>query len=80
MAKPRPSSNRGSVAEKCIGCGACENACVVRDRAAITVTSVGESRSPDNQILLNKTKGKTKDMTVGPRIRLDGNQWHWHSL
>jgi polyferredoxin len=46
--------------EKCVGCGACEHACVLQDRAAITVTSVGESRSPDNQILLNRTKGRSK--------------------
>jgi polyferredoxin len=46
--------------EKCVGCGACEHACVLQDRAAITVTSVGESRSPDNQILLNRMKGRSK--------------------
>jgi polyferredoxin len=44
--------------EKCVGCGACEHACVLPDRAAIVVTSVGESRSPDNQILLNRIKGR----------------------
>lgn len=46
--------------EKCIGCGACEHACVLQDRGAIAVTSVGESRSPDNQILLNRIKGRPK--------------------
>ncbi len=46
--------------EKCIGCGACEYACVFQDRAAITVTSVGESRAPDNQILLNRIKGRPR--------------------
>jgi formate hydrogenlyase subunit 6/NADH:ubiquinone oxidoreductase subunit I len=46
--------------EKCVGCGACEHACVLQDRAAVTVTSVGESRSPDNQILLNRMKGRPK--------------------
>lgn len=46
--------------EKCIGCGACEYACVLPDRAAVAVTSVGESRAPDNQILLNRTKGRPK--------------------
>jgi polyferredoxin len=46
--------------EKCIGCGACEYACVLPDHAAISVTSVGESRSPDNQILLNRTKGRSR--------------------
>jgi len=44
----------------CIGCGACEYACPVADEAAIYVTSVGESRSPDNQILLQrKVRNKT---------------------
>lgn len=37
---------------RCIGCGACENACPVRDRPAIRVTSVGESRSRSNRLLL----------------------------
>jgi len=36
----------------CIGCGICENKCPVADRAAVIVTSAGESRSPGNQILL----------------------------
>jgi MauM/NapG family ferredoxin protein len=36
----------------CIGCGICENKCPVADRPAIFVTSVGEQRSPENQLLL----------------------------
>lgn len=36
----------------CIGCGICENKCPVSDRAAIRVTSVGESRSVRNQMIL----------------------------
>jgi len=36
----------------CIGCGICEAKCPVLGRPAITVTSIGESRSRDNQLLL----------------------------
>jgi len=36
----------------CIGCGICETKCPVADVAAIRVTSVGESRSEENQLLL----------------------------
>ena len=38
----------------CVGCGACEYACPVADRAAVHVTSVGESRSRTNQFLLQR--------------------------
>jgi polyferredoxin len=38
--------------ELCIGCGICETKCPVVDRPAIYVTSVGESRNPDNQLFL----------------------------
>jgi formate hydrogenlyase subunit 6/NADH:ubiquinone oxidoreductase subunit I len=36
----------------CIGCGICENKCPVQDDPAIYVTSVGEQRSKENQLLL----------------------------
>jgi ferredoxin len=39
-------------AEICIGCGICQTKCPVADRAAVLVTSVGETRNPDNQLLL----------------------------
>ena len=38
----------------CIGCGICENKCPVEDLAAIRVSSVGETRSVDNQMLIEK--------------------------
>lgn len=36
--------------QRCIGCGICEKVCPVSDRPAVYVTSLGESRSPDNQL------------------------------
>jgi ferredoxin len=38
--------------ELCIGCGVCENKCPFRDKPAISVTSAGEVRNPDNEVLL----------------------------
>ena len=44
---------------RCVGCGACEYACPVQDHPAVYVTSIGETRSPTNQILLNQRRKKT---------------------
>ncbi|MDH7499127.1 MAG: 4Fe-4S binding protein [candidate division NC10 bacterium] len=37
----------------CIGCGICEKRCPVLDLPAIRVSCIGESRSPQNQLLLS---------------------------
>jgi len=37
----------------CIGCGICETKCPVVDYPAIRITSIGESRSEENQLLLD---------------------------
>ncbi|MFV2073697.1 MAG: 4Fe-4S binding protein [Thermoanaerobaculales bacterium] len=39
------------IPELCTGCGLCENRCPVGGRAAIRVSSVGETRDPMNQML-----------------------------
>jgi len=38
--------------DRCTGCGICETKCPFQDRAAIRVTSAGETRHPDNQPML----------------------------
>jgi len=38
----------------CVGCGICENKCPVHDRAAVRVTSIGETRSRVNQMILSR--------------------------
>jgi len=38
--------------ELCIGCGICENKCPVHDRPAIRVSSIGETRSSTNRMIL----------------------------
>ncbi len=41
----------------CIGCGICQNKCPFADQPAIYVTSAGETRNPDNQVLLSSESG-----------------------
>lgn len=41
---------------RCVGCGACEFVCPVLDRPAVYVTSIGESRSKTNQVILKKPR------------------------
>ncbi len=36
----------------CVGCGICENKCPVHDHPAVRVTSIGETRSRTNQMIL----------------------------
>ncbi|MEW6263662.1 MAG: 4Fe-4S dicluster domain-containing protein [Thermodesulfobacteriota bacterium] len=43
---------------RCVGCGICSYKCPVLGRPAVYVTSVGESRSPANRILLPEKKKK----------------------
>jgi polyferredoxin len=49
----------------CVGCGACEYACPVRDTPAVYVTSAGESRSRTNQFLLSRPRA-AETMTLLP--------------
>ena len=46
----------------CIGCGICENKCPIVDEPAIYVTSVGEDRSEQNQLLLDIIQPKEKPL------------------
>lgn len=43
---------------RCVGCGACEYACPLQERPAVYVTSIGETRSPASQVLLNRKQGE----------------------
>jgi ferredoxin len=43
--------------ELCVGCGACTYACPIKGSPAIYITSVGETRNPQNRILLKQSNG-----------------------
>jgi len=43
--------------ELCNGCGVCENKCPITDQRGVYVTSVGETRNPKNQVLLDSYAG-----------------------
>lgn len=43
--------------ELCTGCGVCENKCPITDQRGVYVTSVGETRNPKNQTLLDSYAG-----------------------
>jgi len=43
--------------ELCIGCGICENKCPITDQRGVYVSSVGETRNPNNQALLDSALG-----------------------
>lgn len=38
----------------CVGCAICENKCPVHDKPAIRVSSIGETRSKTNQMILSR--------------------------
>jgi MauM/NapG family ferredoxin protein len=44
-------------AELCTGCGICQECCPIADRSGVYVSSVGETRHPDNKMLLSTSSG-----------------------
>ena len=54
---------------QCIGCGACEHVCPVQDQPAVYVTSVGESRSKTNVILLEDRRYGVERASESPAGR-----------
>jgi polyferredoxin len=56
----------------CIGCGACEKVCPVKDKPAVYVTAIGESRSDDRQLLLDKNAASNDRRWEGPQLVAPG--------
>ena len=51
---------------RCVGCGACEYACPLQEHPAVYVTSIGESRSPEQPDTV-KPKVKENHEMFGPQ-------------
>lgn len=58
----------------CIGCGACEKVCPVKDKPAVYVTAIGESRSDDRQLLLDKNAPSNDKRWEGPHLVAPGKK------
>ncbi len=52
----------------CTGCGICENKCPVVDLPAIYITSVGETRSEQNQMKLDLIQSEFEIIDPGEDI------------
>jgi polyferredoxin len=56
----------------CIGCGACEKVCPVKDKPAVYVTAIGESRSDDRQLLLDQFAASNDRRWAPPQLEPPG--------
>jgi ferredoxin len=58
----------------CIGCGACEKVCPVKDKPAVYVTAIGESRSQDRKLLLDELAASNDRRWQAPHLVAPGPQ------